>query len=45
MKYLITTSAWFFAPDGNNYRAVFGTVHGVETDDQTLGIKTDRGSS
>ena len=24
--YLITTDNWFYAPDGNQYRAVFGTA-------------------
>lgn len=26
VKYLITTSNWFFAPDGQNYKAVWGTA-------------------
>lgn len=25
-KYLITTRGWFFAPDGKQYKAVFGTL-------------------
>lgn len=44
-KYLITTSEWFFAPDGETYRAVFGTVHAVESAEETLGAKTNRGST
>lgn len=28
-KYLITTDNWFTAPDGMQYRNVFGTVHGI----------------
>jgi len=44
-KYLITTSEWFYAPDGQQYRAIFGTVHSIETDEQTLGVKTNRGST
>ena len=44
-KYLITTDNWFFAPDGKQYRAVFGTVKGVLNDKDTLGIKTNRHSS
>lgn len=44
-KYLVTTSAWFFAPDGEQYRAVFGTVNGILDDESTLGIKTNRHSS
>ena len=27
-KVLVTTDGWFFAPDGETYRAVFGTVNG-----------------
>ena len=44
-KYLITTNGWFYGPDGNDYRAVFGTVSGIKNDSETLGIKTDRGSA
>ncbi len=42
-KYLITTDAWFYAPDGMSYRAVWGEVEIVE--DAFLGIKTNRNSS
>lgn len=45
VKYLITTDNWFIAPDGASYRAVFGTVSSISTDNETLGIKTNRGSS
>lgn len=34
-----------FAPDGVSYRAVFGTVKGIRKDDETLGIKTNKGST
>ena len=44
-KVLITTNAWFFAPDGRNYRAVFGTVKAIHTDEHALGIKTNRNST
>lgn len=44
-KYLITTDAWFTAPDGQQYKAVFGTVTAVNNDEATLGIKTNRGSA
>ena len=44
-KALITTSAWFYAPDGKQYRAVFGTVKGIKSDQETLGIKTNNKSS
>lgn len=44
-KYLINTDQWFFAPDGENYKAVFGTVHSVVDAEQTLGLKTNRNST
>lgn len=42
-RHLITTDAWFYAPDGKKYRAVYGDVEIVE--DTFLGIKTNRGST
>lgn len=42
-KYLITTDNWFFAPDGKQYKAVWGNV--VIVEDSYLGIKTNRNSS
>ena len=44
-KYLITTDDWFQAPDGQSYRSVYGTVTAIESDQDTLGIKTNRGST
>jgi len=44
-KYLITTDGWFVAPDGERYSAVFGTVVSVHSDEETLGVKTNRGST
>lgn len=44
-KALITTDNWFFGPDGRSYRAVFGTVRGVSTDEETLGIRTNARST
>jgi hypothetical protein len=41
-KVLVTTTEWFFAPDGEQYRAVFGTLKGVHSDKDILGIKTNR---
>lgn len=41
-KYLITTDCWFLAPDGQQYKAVWGDVTIV--DDSVLGIKTNRNS-
>jgi len=44
-QYLITTDSWFIAPDGNQYKAVFGTVTAINNDESTLGIKTNRSST
>ena len=42
-KYLVTTDAWFFAPDGKQYRAAWGEIEILE--DSFLGIKTNRMSA
>ncbi len=42
-KYLITTDNWFFAPDGKQYRGVWGSVSIVG--DAILGIKTNARST
>lgn len=42
-KYLITTDAWFYAPDGMAYNAVWGNVEILE--DSILGVKTNRNSA
>lgn len=42
-KYLITTDSWFFAPDGNQYKAAWGDVKILE--DNVLGIKTNSRSA
>jgi len=44
-KYLLTTDRWFYAPDGEQYRAVFGTVHEILDAEAVLGIKTNRNST
>ncbi len=44
-KALLTTHNWFIAPDGLYYKAVFGTIKSVKTDDEVLGIKTNRNST
>jgi hypothetical protein len=44
-KALITTDNWFVAPDGNKYQAVFGTIRGIKTSEQTLGIKPNSRST
>lgn len=41
--YLITTDNWFIAPDGKQYRSVYGDVKIVS--DSILGIKTNIRSS
>ena len=42
-KYLITTDNWFLAPDGKEYRAVWGEVEVLE--DKFLGLVTNRNST
>lgn len=42
-KYLITTDAWFLAPDGQEYKAVWGEVEILS--DNFLGIKTNARSA
>ena len=42
---LVTTDNWFLAPDGQQYRAVWGEVHGIFSDEQMLGIKTNSRST
>lgn len=44
-KVLVTTDNWFWAPDGESYRAVYGTVVGVFNDESVLGIKTNARST
>ena len=39
--FLITTNAWFLAPNGRSYQAVFGTIKGIHSDKETLGIETN----
>ncbi len=43
-KYLITTDNYFFAPDGKQYRAVWGDVK-VINDKESLGINTNARSA
>lgn len=45
-KYLITTDTWFLGPDGESYKAVFGTLIGIFPDTEILGLaKTNRNSA
>lgn len=43
-KYLITTDGWFFAPNGKQYKAVWGDVQ-VMDDTTIVGIKTNARST
>lgn len=42
-KYLITTDGWFYAPDGRQYKSVWGEVEIIS--DAILNIKTNVRSS
>ena len=42
-KFLITTDDWFYAPDGKQYKAVWGNIEVL--DDSIWGIKTNRNAS
>ena len=42
---LITTDNWFFAPDGESYKAVYGTIKGIHDAEKVLGIKTNEKST
>jgi hypothetical protein len=44
-KALLTVDNWFYAPDGKQYRAVFGTVRAVRSSEQTLGVRTNAKST
>lgn len=43
--YLVSTNDWFLAPDGETYKGAFGTAKGIYSDEASLGIKTNRGST
>ena len=36
---LVTTDAWFYGPDGRQYRAVYGTIKAVLTAEESLGVR------
>ncbi|WP_136419935.1 hypothetical protein [Herbaspirillum sp. ST 5-3] len=44
-KALVTVDNWFYAPDGRQYRAVFGTVRAIRTSEESLGVKTNAKST
>lgn len=41
-KVLITTQNWFTAPDGSDYKAVWGTLKAIHTSQDTLGFTPSR---
>lgn len=41
-KVLVTTQQWFYAPDGIQYRAVYGTLKAVHEAGKTLGFIPNR---
>ena len=41
-KVLITTSAWFVAPNGQEYRAVWGTLKAIHEAGKSLGFIPNR---
>jgi hypothetical protein len=44
-KVIITTSAWFYAPDGKLYRGVWGTLKGVHAAKDVLGFTVNASHS
>lgn len=38
-KALVTCDNWFYAPNGRQYRAAFGTIKAVRTAEDTLGVR------
>lgn len=44
-KVLITSDNWFIAPDGHQYRAVWGTVKGIHDSESVLGVRTNSKST
>lgn len=44
-NYLITTDNWFYAPDGTQRRAIWGTLKNVHNSDEVLGFKPNRNAT
>lgn len=44
-RYLVNTTDWFFAPDGESYKAAFGTLRGIYSSEETLGVRTNAKST
>tara|TARA_R110002095_G_scaffold159771_2_gene138559 strand:- start:224 stop:574 length:351 start_codon:yes stop_codon:yes gene_type:complete len=42
---LVTTDGWFIGHDGQQYRAVYGKLIAIHTDEQALGVKTNARST
>lgn len=42
--YLVTTDGWFIAPDGQQYRSVWGKCH-IKTTEEILGFTPQRPST
>lgn len=43
-KVLVTTHDWFYAPNGLDYKAVFGTLKAIEESSKLVGFNTTRGA-
>jgi len=41
-KVLLTSQNWFYAPDGKQYKAVWGTLKGIHEAGKTLGFIPNR---
>lgn len=44
-KAVVTTFDWFHAPDGQSYKAVFGTIKGIYNAEEVLGIISNKHST
>jgi hypothetical protein len=41
-KVLVTSSSWFLAPDGKEYKGAFGVLKSINTSESTLGFTPNR---
>lgn len=44
-KSLISTSEFFVAPNGKQYKSIYGTIKGVFSSKETLGVETNNKST
>lgn len=44
-RVLVTVDNWFVGPDGRSYKAIFGTVRAIRSDQETLGVRTNAKST